>query len=220
MTFDLNERHFLLLAKGNSKFPTAIGPHGPHFAYSDRSYLLTGGEVVRAGGTRPLIMAHGSIMAIAWIGCATMGIFIAKYFKNTWSESSICGTAVWFFWHILFQILTWALTISAIIIIFVDVGEWRTTTHSILGIIVMSLAVVHPIGALFRPAPTSRARPIFNFMHGNFGFMIQFLAFFTIYFAVRLPAADLVDWTIYIIIAFVTFYAIMHIVFGVSLIDF
>lgn len=40
MTFDLNQNHFLLLAKGNKLSPSSIGPHGPHRVASDRAYSL------------------------------------------------------------------------------------------------------------------------------------------------------------------------------------
>lgn len=216
MRFDLNEKHFLLLAKGYSLQQNSVANHGPiNRVSSDGATFLTPG-IIRVAGARPLVIAHGSLMIIAWIGTATMGIFIARYFKNAWTGRKVCGSDAWFFWHIFFQLTTWILTISAIIIIFVDVGEWRTSTHSILGIIVMSFAVLQPVVAIFRPKPTSHRRPIFNFLHKFFGNFTHILAFITIYFAVPLPAADLVDWTIFIIIAFVAFYFIMNLILGVG----
>jgi hypothetical protein len=215
-TFDLNSKHYLLLAKGYSLGNNMVGPHGSLYrAVSDGPTLLTPG-IVAAAGARPMTIAHGALMIIAWIGTAAIGIFIARFFKNSWIGRKVCGTEVWFFWHTFFQIITWILTIIAIILIFVDVGEWRTTTHSILGMIVMSFAILQPIVAIFRPKPTSSRRPIFNFVHKFFGNFTHILAFITIYFAVALPGADLVDWTIYIIIAFVAFYFLMQLILGVS----
>lgn len=216
-TFDLNSDHYLLLAKGYSLQTNMVADHGPRYrAVSHRSVFLRP-KIVDVGGARPMTIAHGALMIVAWIGTAAIGIFIARFFKNSWNERKVCGTEVWFFWHIFFQVITWILTIIAIILIFVDVGEWRTTTHAILGMIVMSFAILQPIVAIFRPKPTSTKRPIFNFIHKFFGNFTHILAFITIYFAVALPGADLVDWTIYIIIAFVAFYFFMQLVLGVSL---
>jgi Reeler domain len=98
----------------------------------------------------PLVMTHGSMMIVAWIGCTSIGVVIAAYFKNVWHRRKSSSTEVWFIWHVLCMFLTWTLTLSAFIIIFIEIGEWRTSVHSILGCIVMLLATIQPLGGLLR----------------------------------------------------------------------
>lgn len=42
------------------------------------------------------IRLHGAFMIAAWIGCASLGIVLARYFKQTWVGVSHCGKDVWF----------------------------------------------------------------------------------------------------------------------------
>ena len=42
----------------------------------------------------PLI--PGSLMVIAWIGFASVGIFMARYKKGAFDEKELLGTKVWF----------------------------------------------------------------------------------------------------------------------------
>lgn len=65
------------------------------------------------------------------------------------------------------MVLTLLLTVAGAIIIFVEIGGWTQASnpHGILGVIVTALCILQPIGALFRPAPSSKNRPIFNWMH-------------------------------------------------------
>ena len=42
----------------------------------------------------PLI--PGSLMVIAWIGFASVGIFMARYMKGTFDEKELLGTKIWF----------------------------------------------------------------------------------------------------------------------------
>jgi len=65
------------------------------------------------------------------------------------------------------MLLTWGLTISAFVLIFVHLKDWSAedNPHAILGCATTALAFVQPIGAAFRPHPDSRRRPIFNWLH-------------------------------------------------------
>ena len=35
-------------------------------------------------------------MVIAWVGFATIGMFIARYMKPVWGEKDLCGNRLWF----------------------------------------------------------------------------------------------------------------------------
>lgn len=65
------------------------------------------------------------------------------------------------------MVLTWLLTIAAFVLIFIEIGGWSAeqNPHAILGTITTIICFLQPIGALFRPGPTSSKRPIFNWLH-------------------------------------------------------
>lgn len=218
MTFNLFEEHFLLLASGRELGENSIGEHFELRAYSDYAVNLTVPANVVPGERSVLILVHGSLMIVAWIGLTSIGIVFARYFKKSWTNHKICGKDVWFFWHFICMSLTWVLTITAYIIIFVDLGQWRTTVHSVAGTVTLAFAFVQPIGGIFRPHPTAKGRPVFNFMHFCFGNVTHTLAIITIFFAVPLISAEIPYWTTYVLVAFVSFYLLMHIIFSVSLI--
>lgn len=122
--------------------------------------------------------------------------------------------------------------------------------HAILGLVTTIICFFQPIGALFRPHPGSKNRPYFNWGHwfgGNaahilaseFPFCFFELWFFsscskwwecimntfafavvTIFFAVKLPRAELPEWMDWILVAFVAFHVFMHFVFSVSSLKF
>lgn len=48
------------------------------------------------GASKILLRLHGAFMVTAWIGTASIGILIARYFRQTWVGSSLCGKDHWF----------------------------------------------------------------------------------------------------------------------------
>lgn len=114
--------------------------------------------------------------------------------------------------------LTWALTVAGVILIFVEIGEWSKVRnpHAYLGIIVTIIAFLQPIGAFFRPHPGSKKRPIFNWLHWLGGNVAHILAVVTIFFAVKLSKAELPEWMDYVLIVYVAFHVLMHLIFSVS----
>lgn len=51
-------------------------------------------EVVAA--SKILLRLHGALMLAAWIGTASVGILLARYFRQTWVGSQMCGKDLWF----------------------------------------------------------------------------------------------------------------------------
>lgn len=49
-----------------------------------------------AGSSNLLLRLHGAFMIGAWIGAAGIGILLARYFKQTWVGSQLCGKDQWF----------------------------------------------------------------------------------------------------------------------------
>lgn len=236
--FDLvNDKFHLLVASGSSLKAAGVGYHDIGRIASGAPRSLA--EVGDFGGKSVLLLRlHASFMLAAWIGTASAGILLARYFKQTWVGSSLCGKDQWFAWHRTFMVLTWSLTIVGFVLIFVELGGWSAeqNPHAILGTVTTVLCFIQPFGALFRPAPTHRNRPIFNWLHwlvgnlahilaseyiaGNeyyiFFYNIPFVLVVTIFFAVKLTKAELPEWFDWILVGFVGFHVLMHIVLSVS----
>lgn len=160
----IDDKHFLLLASGSSFQQNTINGHDIDFEASSEAYLLSEVSVVEAR-SRIMLYLHASFMIVAWIGTTSIGIFSARFMKQTWIKAKPFGKDFWFLIHTTAMFLTWLLTLAAFIIIFIDSARWTTNPHSVLGTIAFSLCMIQPIGAAFRPAPKSAKRPIFNFLH-------------------------------------------------------
>lgn len=221
--FDLlKNKYFLLLAKGDAE-GDQISYHGAMRAASGESGYL--GDVAAFGSlaSKLLFRLHGAFMIFSWIGAASIGIVLARYFKQTWTGSQMCGKDQWFAWHRLLMVLVWSLTIAAFVLIFVQLKGWSygsdgtsISAHAILGIITTALAFFQPIGALFRPSPDSRRRPVFNWLHWCFGNSAHILGIVTIFLAGELSTAELPIWWIWIMVGYVVFHVLMHLVFSVA----
>lgn len=96
MRFDLpKQSYFLLLASGSGIRPATVDYHDIVRLASQKALKLSVVANV-AGKSKLLLRLHGAFMIIAWIGTASIGILLARYFKQTWVGSSLCGKDVWF----------------------------------------------------------------------------------------------------------------------------
>lgn len=43
-----------------------------------------------------LIRVHGALMLASWIGTASIGMLLARYYRQTWVSSQLCGKDHWF----------------------------------------------------------------------------------------------------------------------------
>lgn len=43
-----------------------------------------------------LIRLHGALMLASWIGTASIGMLLARYYRQTWVNSQLCGKDHWF----------------------------------------------------------------------------------------------------------------------------
>ncbi|CAG2056667.1 unnamed protein product, partial [Timema podura] len=215
--YDLEKnKYYLLLAVGSSLRAAGVSFHDVIYEASSDGYILS--EIVTfASVSKLLLRLHGAFMIAAWIGAASVGILLARYFKQTWVGKPFCGKDQWFAWHRLLMLLVWSLTIAAFVLIFVELKSWSSedNPHAILGTVTTLLAFFQPIGALFRPHPGSRRRPIFNWLHWLLGNMAHILAIVTIFFAIELSKAQLPEWTTWILVVYVAFHVAMHFVLSV-----
>ncbi|KAF2879335.1 hypothetical protein ILUMI_26846 [Ignelater luminosus] len=215
--FDLvKSQYHILIAAGTTLKPNSVGYHDiGRLASEQKRYLSDVSEV--AGASKILLRLHGAFMLAAWIGTASLGTFIARYYRKTWVGRTICGKDLWFAYHRFFMVVTWALTTVAFVLIFVELKAWSSENnpHAILGCIVTALCFMQPIGAFFRPHPGTPRRPIFNWMHWLGGNAAHIIAIVTIFFAVKLTKAELPEWFDWILVAFVAFHVLMHLVLSI-----
>ena len=168
-----------------------------------------------------LMKAHGALMVFTWFVLVSTGVLVARYFKTCWPDQKICGKAVWFAIHRTLMSSASILTLIAFVLILVyKKGQWTSRTnerefaHSIVGILVISFAVIQPFMAIFRCNPGDEYRFIFNYAHATVGlsaFILSivaiFLAMFFSQFEFELKNewAILAVWSCWIPIAFVIF---------------
>lgn len=71
-------------------------------AYHDVAYLASGESkfladvTTVAAASKLLLRLHGAFMLAAWLGAASVGILLARYYRQTWVGSTICGKDQWF----------------------------------------------------------------------------------------------------------------------------
>jgi Eukaryotic cytochrome b561 len=178
--FDLtSNNYFILLATGNEVSANKIEYHGTNRVISPKSVSFKADAYETLGtseDSRLLIILHGSFMSVAWIGLTSIGIITARYFKMLLGDTKVMKKDIWFRIHQLCMMFTLVLTIAAVTLIWVHVGTFRSSWHSIIGMIASALCFWQGFMSIFRPLPTDPARPIFNFMHGSAGKLAHFLA--------------------------------------------
>ncbi|CAG0895399.1 unnamed protein product [Cyprideis torosa] len=158
---------------------------------------------------------HGAFMVAAWIGAASCGILLARYFKKTWVGSQCCGKDLWFVFHRFFMVLTWVLTVAGVVLMLVELKGLSAipidkNPHALLGGISTILCFLNPFMALCRPAPDAKSRPIFNWSHWFVGNAAQILGIVAIFYAIELPKASLPTWMNWVVVAFVAFHVLAH----------
>ncbi|XP_045507072.1 putative ferric-chelate reductase 1 homolog [Colias croceus] len=219
-TFDLakDTYNLMVLAGSSMKDSDRVGFH-------DLAYEATGAPLALAtvGTAAPasklLLKLHGAFMILAWLGSASLGIIVARYFRKTWVGKTLGGKDIWFAYHRILMVLTWVLTVAGFILIVIEVGTIATTgdnPHAITGLITVILCFLQPIGAYFRPHPGTSKRSYFNWGHWFLGNAAHILGIATIFFAVNLQKAELPSWSIFVMAAFVVFHVVMHVVLSLT----
>ncbi|XP_069088359.1 putative ferric-chelate reductase 1 isoform X2 [Pleurodeles waltl] len=174
--------YYIFLATGPVS-AGAIGQHTQNPFITDQmaDIMATRAQVLTTSSVTLNIRVHGALMLIAWMTTGSIGMVFARYLKNA-AEKPVLGKALWFQVHVLMMVLTVALTITSFVVIFVAVMGWSYTAgaHAVLGCIVMILAFLQPIIALFRPGPKDSQRFIFNWFHALNAMVIKVLAGFNL----------------------------------------
>lgn len=214
----LNSSYYLFLARGpmsSLKPPIQLGPH-PQAPYKTSAAALLSDVSPIGMASNTLIKLHGCLMIIAWVGTVSLAIFLARFYKQTWTDVVHCKQKVWFTWHRLLNILTVLLTIAGLVVIFLQLQGWsqiwKVNYHPIIGIITAGLAVIQPIMAVFRCHPGTPKRPVFNILHFCVGNAAYVLAIVTLFYAKTLAKANLPDFYMWILIAFVVFHVVVFLI--------
>ncbi|CAB0030082.1 unnamed protein product [Trichogramma brassicae] len=209
-TFNLVEKpYFLLLARGQKVYSSGIGYHDKREAWAEPRLLAIIGRNAGAGDL--LVRLHGALMLAAWIGTTSIGMLLARYYRQTWVKSQLCGNDQWFAWHRFFMFLTWSMTMAAAVLIVIELQDWSSATyHAATGLATVVLCFIQPFMAAMRPHPGAPRRILFNWLHWFVGNAAHILALVAIFFAGRLGKANLPEWIDWILVAFIVFHVVTH----------
>ncbi|XP_061176336.1 putative ferric-chelate reductase 1 homolog [Saccostrea echinata] len=209
----------------------AIGPlpggavtyHSTRTASSSQVDFLSASLITEEQPDNLMVKIHGSFMMIAWVMFSSIGIVTARFFKDGWEGKTLMGQKVWFQIHRTSMVSVFLFTVSAFVVIFVDVGEYREVVvaddrdylkyHPILGIVVTSLTVINPIMSLFRCAPTDKKRPLFNVAHFLVGTGAHILAAITVLFGMNIDRSNLPVEASYVMYAYMAVFVVIEITF-------
>lgn len=94
--FDLdNQAYYIMLIYGDDATVTEILEHKDRQVSSRAVFLQDPANLIGAG--KPLlIQLHGCFMIVAWMGTAAVGLVLARYFKNEWTDKKLFGKDLWF----------------------------------------------------------------------------------------------------------------------------
>ncbi|XP_060778025.1 putative ferric-chelate reductase 1 [Neoarius graeffei] len=209
--FDLDQMYYLFMAHGRAE-KGRIHRHDRQPLISAKQVVITGPPEDLSGSRAPLLIKfHAAFMLIGWMTTVSTGVIIARYFKPDWPEITVCGQRVWFQFHRGLMLLTVLLTCIGFMLPFIYRRGWskRAGSHPYFGCTIMALAVIQPIMALFRPAPDSSRRYIFNWAHLGTGITAQLLAVIAIFLGIHQQALLLpASWTTGLLAACVVWFVL------------
>ena len=166
-----------------------------------------------------LAQVHAVLMILAWMGCATSGMLIARYYKNTWKSIRPAGKDLWFRLHQLFMMLTVLLTLTGFFVMIAKEGvdplaleEIKINPHPAFGITCIVAAVIQPIMAAFRPSPDAEKRWIFNIAHWFVGNVAFICATVAIFLGMKYGDMNMPQSVLYVLIAYVCFHVVVHLI--------
>jgi len=91
---DLSQPWFLLGAIGD--FNGGIQQHSLRQPTASRITVTEAGSASSDDGILTNIIVHGTLMTLAWILFASVGLFTARYMRVVWEPKQLLGTKAWF----------------------------------------------------------------------------------------------------------------------------
>ncbi|XP_038601516.1 ferric-chelate reductase 1 [Tachyglossus aculeatus] len=193
--FELNKSYYIFLADGGAD-GGHIHKHFRHPLITEEKHDITDSPK-NIGGTRTnlLLKAHGALMFVAWMTTVSIGVLVARFFKPVWPKAFLFGEAAWFQVHRILMLTTSGLTCIAFVLPFAYRGSWswQAGYHPYLGCVVMTLAVLQPLMAAFRPPSHDPRRETFNWAHWSTGTAARIIAVAAMFLGMDLPGLHLPD---------------------------
>ncbi|XP_036446742.1 putative ferric-chelate reductase 1 isoform X2 [Colossoma macropomum] len=206
-----NSTYFLLFAYGSSS-DGLIQYHGSNTFVSSSRVDIFNPQILASAPRHQIIKAHGSLMLIAWMTTASLGMISARYLKAVTKGRGCCGKDFWFLAHVSLMSLSVVMTAASFILVFVHKRSWSGGAHPVLGCIVMILSLIQPIVAAFRCAPQHERRFIFNWLHALNAVVIKVLAVAAIFTGLLLFDDSRIQWLVKVMGAFVGWEVLFYII--------
>nr|XP_033772069.1 ferric-chelate reductase 1 isoform X1 [Geotrypetes seraphini]XP_033772070.1 ferric-chelate reductase 1 isoform X1 [Geotrypetes seraphini]XP_033772071.1 ferric-chelate reductase 1 isoform X1 [Geotrypetes seraphini] len=207
--FNFDAAYYIFLADGEYH-DGRISKHQRQPLITSRKYDITASPEDIGGSRSPFIIkVHGALMFVAWMTTVNIGVLVARFFKPVWPNATLFGEKVWFQVHRILMMATVGLTSIAFVLPFIYRGYWSKQAgyHPYLGCIVMTLAFLQPIFAIFRPSPHAPRRQLFNWFHWSTGTAARIVAVAAMFLGMDLQALNLPDpWDTYTMIGFVVWH--------------
>lgn len=147
---------------------------------------------------------------------------LARYSRTMFLGYEIKSLEFWFASHRTLMQSVFVLTIAAFIVIFykkewnwVDSSDTVGFSHSIVGILTISLTAIQPVIAFFRPGKYEDKRPIFNWVHRSIGLLTLILSFSAIFLGIYLVLDDeywviFVGWMVWVVLLVIVLEIVEH----------
>ncbi|XP_044531816.1 ferric-chelate reductase 1-like [Gracilinanus agilis] len=191
--FDLDQKYYIFLADGVTN-DGQIHKHSQQPLITSEKHDVTAHPKNIGGSRSPLLLKfHGAFMFVAWMTTGSIGVLVARFFKPVWPKAFLFGEAAWFQVHRILMLCTSGLTMVGFVLPFIYRKGWSQAAgyHPYLGCVVMMLAVLQPLLAIFRPPSHDSRRQIFNWTHWGTGTAARILAVAAMFLGMDLPGLDL-----------------------------
>ncbi|XP_072500194.1 ferric-chelate reductase 1-like isoform X2 [Notamacropus eugenii] len=191
--FDLDQKYYIFLANGATN-DGQIYKHSQQPLITSEKHNVTDLPKNIGGSRSPfLLKLHGAFMFVAWMTTGSIGVLVARFFKPVWPKAFLFGEAAWFQVHRILMLCTSGLTTVGFLFPFIYRKGWSHEAgyHPYIGCVVMILAVLQPLLAVFRPPSYDPRRQIFNWTHWGAGTAARILAVAAMFLGIDLPGLSL-----------------------------
>ncbi|KAM4719862.1 putative ferric-chelate reductase 1 isoform 2-T2 [Anableps anableps] len=202
-----SSKSYLLLAYGASS-NGKIQMHQRAFS-SSQKVDVSAPAVVQRDGKVQIIRAHGALMLMAWMTSAPLGMMGARL-RTGVRGRKLFGRELWFLVHVSVMSITVATTIIAFILAFSFVSGWAAGAHSVLGCLVLILALIQPTLALMRCGPQHPWRFLFNWAHSFIAASLKLLAVAAIFTGVQMVDSSSDRWLMKVMGGFAAWEALLY----------
>ncbi|XP_025094880.1 putative ferric-chelate reductase 1 [Pomacea canaliculata] len=119
--YDLTaQKYHVMMARGTAS-GWDITPHDQSDAFvtSDSYNLTLPVDIGAKSESQTLVKLHGCLMTLAWIMAGSVGLLMARFYKDAWKTKTLCGVKVWFAIHRACMVATFFATALGFALIFI-----------------------------------------------------------------------------------------------------